>query len=536
MKSTKNKPSEYSDPRKKTLRQLLHELEKSQKADIFAYSFGHLNHRNLHKIPRHQEASMSWKGAKKPPPYKKEKHCRSIQKSNDAEVKKMTDAFVDFSLMSSMVPTLPTVYSPALSGLDQSRARASQNISEDSTIPQTKSCSGSAYTEAQTSLDHFVKEELKLSDLMLMKPQSQKCARSLTGHDQIQFVESYLAGLTRKDQFTSLLEFEKKFLMTEDLLEREAMSGYKSVAKHEWKLSHELMQIDHLPKPNLRRLQVFSDIFEDVCQESTIFCEILREIKVEYDLYLMSLLESQPMDRHKIFQAQLRGMNSRTVKTHHVEEVRQKVLSLEQEVKNALQRNDELRDELERELSKAESLCKQQEAPSTLKPLKPKKQLLSGVEQVLSLRDSIYKTTVKIQELETELKHSMVPSIITDALQSSYRDTLGELSQLKKSNEFLSSKIKAQKNDIETTFIKYKVNKEDREHLWNMIKGIVDPADIKTALSPKEWVCEWVPKMLAISWNANEGTRLGNAILTGEITILNPLCRRRNQKHAVEGR
>ncbi|XP_072360028.1 uncharacterized protein C6orf118-like isoform X1 [Scyliorhinus torazame] len=486
MKPTKNKSSEYSDPQKKTLRQLLHELEKSQKADIFAYSFGHLNHRNLHKISRQQEASVSWKSAKKPSPFKKDKHCRSIQKSKDAKVKKMTDAFVNFSLMTSMGPTLPKICSLTLDDLKPSCTRDSQDIAEESTIPQTKSGS-------PTLQDHFAKQELKLSDLMLMKPQPQTCARTRTGHDQREFVESYLAGLTRMDQFTKRLEFEKKILMTEDLLEREAMSGHRAVAKHEWKLNHELMKIDHLPEPNLRRLQVFSDLFEDVCQDSTMFCEILREIKAEYDLYLISLLESQPTDQHEMLQAQLRGMNSRAVKTHHVEEAHQKILYLEQEAKLALQRNDEVRNELEIELSKAEPLSKQQEAQSNLKPLKPKKEMWPAMEQVLSLRDSIYETKEKIQELEAELKHSMVPSIITDGLQSSLIDTLGDLSQLRKSNEFLRSKIKALKNDIERTFIRYKVNKDDRENLWHMINGIVDPADNKTTPSSEDWVCRWVP-------------------------------------------
>uniref|UniRef100_UPI00398E3C1F uncharacterized protein C6orf118-like isoform X1 n=1 Tax=Pristiophorus japonicus TaxID=55135 RepID=UPI00398E3C1F len=168
-------------------------------------------------------------------------------------------------------------------------------------------------------------------------------------------------------------------------------------------------------------------------------------------------------------------MNSRTVKTQHVEEARQKVVSLEQEARRALRRNNELRNELEQKLSKSEPLPKQQaegeretqtdrhgrtnerprmeqEQPSggigvaeawpSLKPLKPKEKPLSVVEQVLSLRSSTYKMTVQIQELENELKHSMVPSIITDALQSSLRDTQAEIAKLQKSNQFLRWKIK----------------------------------------------------------------------------------------------
>uniref|UniRef100_UPI00398F39F3 uncharacterized protein C6orf118-like n=1 Tax=Pristiophorus japonicus TaxID=55135 RepID=UPI00398F39F3 len=441
MNSTKNKCNEYCDE-KKILRQLFQGLEKAQKADILAYSFGHLNHSNLHKISKQQEGSVSWRNAKKPTTFKKEKCGVSVQQSTDIKVKKMAAALVDFSLMTSMVPTLPAAHSPDLNALNQRTPGTSQVTPDNSMNTQAEACPVTPYTQAQTPQARFIKEELDLSTFMLVKPQLQKCERSPTGQNQ--FVESSLAGLTRKDQFSKLLEFEKTILMKQDLLKRGMMSGYKTVAKYEWKLSHELMKIDHLPGQNLRRLQVYSDVFEDICQDSTTFCEILREIKAEYDVYLTSLLESQPLDQHKIFQAQLRGMNSRTVKTQHVEEARQKVVSLEQEARRALRRNNELRNELEQKLSKSEPLPKQQvaEAWPSLKPLKPKEKPLSVVEQVLSLRSSTYKMTVQIQELENELKHSMVPSIITDALQSSLRDTQAEIAKLQKSNQFLRWKIK----------------------------------------------------------------------------------------------
>ncbi|XP_048392442.1 uncharacterized protein C6orf118-like [Stegostoma tigrinum] len=475
----KNNSKEYSDPQKKTLRQLLHQLEKSQKADIHAYSFGHLNQRNLNKIPRHLDTSVSWKSAKKPAPLKKEKKCRSFQQLSDANVKKMTAAFVDCHLMSSTVPILPTRLSPVCNNLNQSSARASQNICNGSTIPQTKPCSGSPHIEIQTIPDRLAKEELELSNLMLIKPRPQKCIRLHSAHDQNHFVESYFAGLTRKDQFSKLLEFEENIVMKRDLLDRKAPTGYKAVEKHEWKLTRELLKIEHLPRPNLRRLQVFSDVFEDICQDSPVLCEILREIKTEYDLYLMSLLESQPTDQHKVLLAELQGMTTRTVKTHHVEEVQQKVLSLEQEARLALQRNDKLRNELEAELSKLEPLSEQQEEQSNLKYMKTRKQLPHGMEQVLSLRDRICKTTAMIQELENELKHSMVPCIITDALQSSFKDTLGEVAYLQKSSDFLRSKIKALENYIERTLINYKMTKEYRANFWYMLKDIVESTEVK---------------------------------------------------------
>ncbi|XP_051867887.1 uncharacterized protein C6orf118-like isoform X2 [Pristis pectinata] len=440
-----------SDPHKKTLRQLLHGFERAQKADILAYSFGHLNHRNLYKVSEQHEGSALWQGAKKST-LKKEKNA-SKQQSSEIKAKKMTNAMVDFGQVTTVLPILPAANFP--DDLDQNAVRVFQYMPDKT----SRTCSATTEAKEQTLQDHFIKEELDLTALMLMKPQQQNCAQPHSSHGQSQFVECYLAGVTKEDQFRKLLEFEKRILMKQDLLDRDIMSGYKAVVKHEWKLAHELMKLGHLPVPNLKRLQIFSDVFEDICRHSTMFQEILSEIKVEYDVYLMSLLESQPKNQHKTFQAQFQIMENRLVKTHHVEEAHQRVLNLEKEAKLALQRNDELRNELEMELSKP----KQQDVQPTVKPVKTKGHQLSDTEKMVSLRNRIYQTNAQIQELESELKNSMVPSTVTNAMQSSLRDS------------------QALENYIERILNEHKVSKNVKENFWHMVNDLLDSAENKIA-------------------------------------------------------
>ncbi|XP_078261996.1 uncharacterized protein C6orf118-like [Rhinoraja longicauda] len=456
-----------SDPHKRSLRQLLHGLEKGQKADILAYTFGHLNHKNLCKVSGQYKGAVSWHGAKMPT-CRKEKST-SIHPSSKMKVKSMTDAMVDLSLMTTVLPNLPAAHLPILCDLDQSAAGGSREMPDMT----SSTCTRITDTKKQSLQDHFIKEELDFTALMLMKPQPQKCEGPPESQYQRQFIESYLAGVTKEDQFRKLLDFERNVLMKQDLLEKDIMSGYKVAQKHEWKLAHELMKLGHHSGPNLRRLQIFSEVFEDICQDTTTFRNILREIKVEYDRYLASLLEVQPMNEHKNLQAELQVMENRPVKTHQVEEVRQRVLNLEQEAKRTLQRNDELRGELERELSKP----KQQEVQPVVRPVKAKDYELSITEKVLSLRSKIFQITAQIQELEMELKQSMVPSTVTNAMQSSLRDSQGEIANLQHSNALLRRKITGFENYINRTLNEHKVSRSDKEKFWKLVSDLVDPAE-----------------------------------------------------------
>ncbi|XP_072907662.1 uncharacterized protein C6orf118-like [Hemitrygon akajei] len=448
----------------KTLRQLLCGCERAQKADILAYSFGHLNHRNLYKISGQHEGSASWRSAKMST-LKKEKNALT-QQSSKKKAEKMSEGMADLGRR-SMLPILPPANCSDNS--DRNTARVSQCTPDNTSF----TCSATADAKEQMLQDHFISEEFDLTTLMLMKPQQQKCAGPHSNHDQNQFVECYLAGVTKADQFRKLLEFEKRVLMKQDLLDRDIMSGYKAVVKHEWKLAHELMKLGHLPAPNLKRLHVFSDVFEDICRDSTMFRKILSEIKVEYDAYLMSLLESQPTNRHKTFQAEFQMLKNRPVKTHHVEEAYQRVLNLEKEAKLALQRNDELRNELDRELPKP----KQQDVQPIMKPVKTKAHQLSNTEKIMLLKNRIDQTNAQIQELESELKNSMVPSAVIIAMQSSLRDSQGEVAKLQQSNAFLHRKIAAFENYVENILNEHKVNRSVRESFWQMVNDLLDPAE-----------------------------------------------------------
>ncbi|XP_009700036.1 PREDICTED: uncharacterized protein C6orf118 homolog, partial [Cariama cristata] len=78
---------------------------------------------------------------------------------------------------------------------------------------------------------------------------SQQCVEELA-KEEYQFIPSYLAGATKTEQFDKLLRFQKEF-----------------VAKHE------LLQNDFTGS------EVVEEVFEDVCNNSLISDDILKEVK-----------------------------------------------------------------------------------------------------------------------------------------------------------------------------------------------------------------------------------------------------------------
>uniref|UniRef100_A0A4W3GZU4 Translin-associated factor X-interacting protein 1 N-terminal domain-containing protein n=1 Tax=Callorhinchus milii TaxID=7868 RepID=A0A4W3GZU4_CALMI len=461
MKSLNDAHKDYLDPKKKTLREVLNGFEKDQMVDILTLTSGYLNHNNLCKVPVHH-ANQSWECAKKCNPFVKRRICLPPQPQvNEIKVKAMEDALVNFTLVTSTVSMFPATKSPCLNHLDLKSCVAS---------PLTPY--GSQTSDTQTrSRSSFLSEELKLAELMLLKSRSLRCGTYHSEHDrgQYQFVKSYVAGVTKKDQFNKFVAFEKTILRKQDILDKNVISGHKAVEQHEWKLSQELMKIGDIKGPNFIRLRIFSDVFEDICRDSPSFCIILREIKAEYDGYLASILESQPSDQCKNFLAQFQGMDSRTVRTHHVEEAQQEVSRLEQKAKIALGWNDQRRTELENQLEEAKNLVAQKETLS--KPVTEPQvaKVLTVQEQVMLLRSKIIRTLKQIDSLEDNLS-TMIPIQLSKATKTSLKTTKFQDVQRKNALNFSDFCLQKFANIIHRVLHKNGVDIREQENLWSSIK------------------------------------------------------------------
>ncbi|RXM37185.1 hypothetical protein EOD39_3151 [Acipenser ruthenus] len=357
MSATENEKKEYSTLLNNSLRELLDTLGKAHKADILAYSSGHLNHNKLRKLLVRKSNMPQWESSK-------QKESGPLQKQvSKALVKKMTDAWADFTINTSLITDHPSAESSLF------RCPYPQESVKSSITPIGKDRKDNSSRRHRESL-----KEVEPTDLLLLKPQPVRYDRHNTEctPDQYQITQSYISGLTRTDQFNMLLDFERGILRTQDMQEMESKS--------------------------------------------------------EYELYLESVLDNQPAVQHQLLQAQVRGMEKKAVIKQEVEGARQEVLRQQEIARKALEENEQgMRYKLQNCLA-VNSFVMCNLCPETCKKhmtaLDTKEEhTATAAELVQSKRRQIQAVWDEIQELEKDIKDTMVPIVITNTTEKCIRDT-----------------------------------------------------------------------------------------------------------------
>ncbi|MGH0178799.1 UNVERIFIED_CONTAM: hypothetical protein FKN15_018703 [Acipenser sinensis] len=209
MSATENEKKEYSTLLNNSLRELLDTLGKAHKADILAYSSGHLNHNKLRKLLVRKSNVPQWESSQ-------QKESGPLQKGvSKALVKKMTDAWADFTINTSLITDHPSAESSLF------RCPYPQESVKSPITPIGKDRKDNSSRRHRESL-----KEVEPTDLLLLKPQPVRYDRHNTEctPDQYQITQSYISGLTRTDQFNMLLDFERGILRTQDMQEMESRS------------------------------------------------------------------------------------------------------------------------------------------------------------------------------------------------------------------------------------------------------------------------------------------------------------------------
>ncbi|KAH0622437.1 hypothetical protein JD844_024756 [Phrynosoma platyrhinos] len=331
----------------------------------------------------------------------------------------------------------------------------------------------------------LIREELEVPEMKMLKYRPAMNSRLCVmreAKDEYKFLPSYLAGVTKMDQFHKFMQFQKDFIVKQDLLENDYV-GSKSAEQHERKLAQALQNICDCNRPHFYRLQAVSDVFEDICNSSLIFGDVLKEVKNEYELYMVILLDALPTMQYRVInfsptkqtlQNEVKGMGKRTVMTHEIEEKRNDIQALVQKTKVALARNEELRHELETELWMSQSVSKtvvkeqeQQEEEETP---------LSTAEQMTSLRCQIITKWEEIQAMEKEIKDTMTFAGIANIREKTIKELEGEASKLQASNKFLKKQIRDAEYNITATLRRQKFNTESQRYLWSLVKEFLTPS------------------------------------------------------------
>ncbi|XP_076715469.1 uncharacterized protein C6orf118 homolog [Callospermophilus lateralis] len=434
------------------LRKLLHRLQRDHKEDVFLYTSGHLNPNKLYRPP--ETHLPSWCSTSRP----KGEAASGVGKPPDRNVAKMKDAWAHFTINTALLPD--ETRNKRLFRYLNPQAPASHTSREDFTPRQAqqgeKAERGKGFPEGRR------REELRLPQMKVLRYREPGSSRSCTlmapGPDEYQYINSYLAGVTKADRYQKFLSFQKQVLAKQDLLKSD-FTGAQVAAGHEKKLEEKLQKICTCPPQELSRLQVLGEVFEDVCNSSLIFGDILKEVKDEYELYMTILLCSQPKEQYETYLAEAKELEKSPVQRGDIDQAREELRKLVKATRAALEHHNKLRDELEVE-NKLLRITKERSEETEKKVIDEEQ--LTLTEKVEIQRCEILKKWDEIQDLEKQIKATLVHTGISGIAENKLKSIENEAIRLETSNRILKKKLEANENHLKQFMRKSKISEEEQ--------------------------------------------------------------------------
>ncbi|XP_030828644.1 uncharacterized protein C6orf118-like [Strongylocentrotus purpuratus] len=481
------------------LRDVMEGLFQEQKYDILLRTKGHLNHNRLSKPPE-MATHKPWESSGKEVPLLLAPSKLPSPRRAQSKEEEMVQALYHFSTGTAGSLPHPT---PADLRTDQRTTKASAGSHHGSRAQPQRASNLDARMDSPASYidDGVCVEELSLPEIMLpvsrqkttrgisrtqspphrLPPFDKREDRSAGGRDlhKQQFVQSHLAGITKRDQLNRFLDFQKNVLRKEEMYEKGVLTGRKAVAHLERKLYEKLQELNveaRFSAPNFHRLQIYSDIWDELIEETPTFAKVLLEVKGEFDLYMGLLLDTQPHKHGEILSQQVRGLTASGVVLPGELAIGQDVVKkMEQETKNLLEENDRLR----------ETLRKEEHAVAKLPPLiglpdpiaarvkaKEEEIVLGQGDQVLEHHNKILDLQGEIEALTEDLHEHHVPRSICDHMEGCLRDTEAEVLKLLSTNEYLAKTIQGLSVDVDKLLERYDAPDTDIRAIWKSINTI----------------------------------------------------------------
>ncbi|KAI5182778.1 hypothetical protein MUG91_G354n3 [Manis pentadactyla] len=439
------------------LTKLLNTVQKEHREDISLYTSGHLNPNKLCRPPK--MTLCHWPNATRP---KQEKIFR-VENPSGREMAKMKDALAYF--------TIPTAVGPN-DAQDTPLFRYLSPLEHTSHTSEEPLFARKVPGE-EGSPEWRRREELRLPETKVLKHEpaasSRPCASCAPDKDEYRYLGSYLGGITKADKYRKFLCFQKEVLAKQDLLKND-FTGSKSAKRHEEKLEQELQKVCECDPQHFSRLQVFREVFEDICNSSLTFGDILKEIKNEYELYMAILLKSQPTEEYKALLAHVRGLERRRVKTADISQAKEELRALVMATKAALEHNDRT------PVAGIVTLCPL--VPFGTGCKSPEKNAmdekhLTLIEKVEKKRCEILNEWDKLQALEREIKTTLVHTGILHITENRIKSIETEAVKLDTANRILKQKINMIENRVKQSMRKSRMSEEEQRNLWEFINNFV---------------------------------------------------------------
>lgn len=240
------------------IRNLVEGIQKSNRADVMAFSSGHLNENNLHKIPIEKPGGFTWASAENT----KENSKIAIPPLQDSfssprskKAAQMTDTLQYFSLGTSGT-VLPYTSLPGTKGskgpvhVDRCVSVSSQGSygeMDDGVLIEELGNAETMISNTRYKTKPWAYEDLaglrdstpsRLSQAAIRDANLQNLRQS--------FVPSHMMGVTKKDQFMRMKKFESEVVQKEDLFEQNSLTAARAVEHLEDKLQ-KVVQLTFMP-------------------------------------------------------------------------------------------------------------------------------------------------------------------------------------------------------------------------------------------------------------------------------------------------
>ncbi|XP_046885283.1 uncharacterized protein C6orf118-like [Hypomesus transpacificus] len=399
------------------LQALLLAAETAHKADILTYSSGHLG---PHSLAQHQPhpSTPIWATSERvegpQPSSPQTPGGQQVQTQAD----RMKGALCEFTLATTLLKhgrTEPETDDPPMASLT------------DTLTTQGKQ------SGPQTVVDTW--------ELFLVRPAALGQTQAAPGEspgiqDHFWRTQSYLAGVTKRDQLKMMRQFDRLVVGRQGLQGRGCVAGSQAADRHARRLARELAKLPDQSWPSRERLRVFGDVFDDVCNGSPVFGDILGEIKTEYDLYVTSLLDAQSAPNSSVL-APLEALEEGGIEgAAELQEACQEVSRLGEEARRALEENDRVREEFRLSRDGLMGIPEGKGAGSRVEAATPQAEACVGpLDRVQPHRRQVWDTWQEVQQLETEIRDTMVSTITTSAIERCIRDTKAEVMRLLASSD-----------------------------------------------------------------------------------------------------
>ncbi|XP_074046390.1 uncharacterized protein C6orf118 homolog [Macrotis lagotis] len=446
------------------LSELLNELQRIHRDDVKLYTSGHLN---PNKLFNPNKPTCFWSGSLGPI------RKRTVQKDQyDEKLANMEDALSEFTFNTALIPAASDHPGFLKAVVTESKS------SLFPTLPISDIAIEEKLKEDKKKLqDETFKKDLRLPELRLLKykpaKNSRQCLSSFSSRDEYQFIHSCLSSVTKKDKFLKFLKIEKEVVAKQDLMESD-FTGRKVAISHEKKLEKELQIMNENDYTQSNRLQVFGNVFDDICNSSFVYGDLLKEVKNEYELYMAILLDSQSSIHKKALLAQVKGMEKRTM-TPDIEEARNEVKRLVKLAKEALDKNEELQKELELE----EEIKKTRTKSETSESEMTKEQLLTLTQKIEEKRCQILNKWDEIYALEKNMKNNFIHITFANISENSIKSIVTEATKLETVNKILKKRIMGIEFKIKENLDKYKISPEEQRKFWDLLDILTRSKDLE---------------------------------------------------------